>query len=126
MVDVHELTIAQAHDAFQKGTYSSTDLTSAYLDRIQALDKNGPRIYSTLAISTAALTEAAALDAYYNEHTKFKGRLHGIPVLVKDQADTNGMETMYGSQVARGNIPTEDAFVVMKLKEEGAIIFGKD
>jgi amidase len=125
MVDVHELTIAQVHDAFQKGVYGFKELAVAYLNRIETLDKSGPRIYSTLAISTTALEEAAVLDAYYKEHGNFKGRLHGIPVLVKDQADTKGIETMYGSHVARGNIPTEDAFVMTKLKQEGAIILGK-
>lgn len=125
MVDVHELTIAQVHDAFQKGTYSCKDLTAAYLDRIQTLDKSGPRIYSTMAMSTTALDEAAALDVYFQEHGKPKGRLHGIPVLIKDQADTKGIETRYGSMAVKGNVPTEDAFVVTKLKGEGAIVLGK-
>lgn len=125
MIDVHELTIAQVHNAFHTGLYSARDLTVAYLDRIQTLDKSGPRINSTLALSTTALEEAAALDEFYKEHAKFKGRLHGIPILVKDQADTKDIETLYGSHVAKGNIPTEDAFVVTKLKEEGAIILGK-
>jgi amidase len=65
------------------------------------------------------------LDAYYKEHGKFEGHLHGIPVPIKDQADTKGIETIYSSHTARGNIPTEDAFVVTKLRQEGAIILGK-
>ncbi|KAK3616933.1 hypothetical protein LTR56_025615 [Elasticomyces elasticus] len=125
MLDVHELTIAQAHAGIKAGSFSAEDLTAAYLDRIATLDKAGPRINSTLAISRTALDEARALDAHYRAHGSFKGRLHGVPILVKDQADTAGMETLYGSAACRGNIPTEDAFVVRKLKSEGAIILGK-
>jgi Asp-tRNA(Asn)/Glu-tRNA(Gln) amidotransferase A subunit family amidase len=125
MVQVTEITIAQAHDGIRNGTLTASDLASAFLDRIQKLDKDGPRINSTLALSTTALEEAGQLDAYFKEHGTFKGRLHGIPILVKDQADTVGMETMYGSGACKGNIPTSDAFVVQKLKSEGAIILGK-
>ncbi|KAK4956881.1 hypothetical protein LTR10_006410 [Elasticomyces elasticus] len=107
------------------GSFSAEDLTAAYLDRIARLDKAGPRINSTLAISSTALDEARILDAHYRAHGSFKGRLHGVPILVKDQADTAGMETLYGSATCRGNTPIEDAFVVSKLKYAGAIILGK-
>ncbi|KIW02868.1 uncharacterized protein PV09_05920 [Verruconis gallopava] len=125
MYDVRDLTVAKAHDAFRKGPCSCKDLTEMYLDRIVRLDKSGPKICSTLALSSTALDEAASLDAYYRRYGRFKGRLHGIPILIKDQADTRGIETMYGSIAARGNVPEGDAFVVKKLKDEGAIVLGK-
>ncbi|KAI1458159.1 amidase signature enzyme [Annulohypoxylon moriforme] len=78
-----------------------------------------------MALSTTALEEATALDNYLRMSGRFKGKLHGIPVLVKDQADTKGMVTTYGSSVAKNNVPDEDAFVVTKLKNEGAVILGK-
>lgn len=78
-----------------------------------------------MAISHTALQEAEALDAYYREHGRFSGPLHGIPVLVKDQADTEGIITTYSSHVAKDNVPTRDATVVGKLKAAGAIILGK-
>lgn len=125
IAEVSELTIAQAHEAFRAGTYTAEDLAAAYLDRIQRFDKSGPKINFTLAISQTALIEARALDHEYAKTSTFGGRLHGIPILIKDQADTAGMETMYGSGACRGNVPTEDAFLVQKLKGEGAIILGK-
>ncbi|KAH8659892.1 amidase signature domain-containing protein [Xylariales sp. PMI_506] len=125
MVDVREITIAKAQEGFVAGRWTAEQLTAAFLDRIERLDKNGPRLNSTMAISSTALEEAAALDAYLVETGRLKGRLHGIPVLVKDQADTKGMVTTYGSIVAKDNIPAEDAFVITKLKEAGAVILGK-
>jgi amidase len=124
-VDIRELTIAQAQEGFQKGAFTAHDLTAGFLDRIHRLDKSGPKIKSTLALSTTALEEARELDTYLASHGQFKGRLHGIPILVKDQADTAGMETLYGSAACGGNVPTEDAFVIKKLKEDGAIVLGK-
>lgn len=125
MIDVQELTISDVHDAIRKGEYTCRDLTSAYLDRIQALDKNGPGIHATWALSETALDDADELDLYFKETGQFKGRLHGVTVLVKDQADTKGMVTTYGSAAALNNVPEDDAFIVKKLKAEGAVILGK-
>lgn len=125
MVEVEEITIAQAQEGFLKGTFTCKELVDAFFERIHKFDRNGPRIRSTMALSTTALDEAAELDSYLKTHGKFKGSLHGIPVLVKDQADTKGMVTTYGSSAANDNIPEEDAFIVKKLKEAGAVILGK-
>ncbi|KAF7562600.1 hypothetical protein G7046_g1532 [Stylonectria norvegica] len=124
-MDVRELTISLVHKGYKDKTLSAAGLTAAYLDRIESLDKNGPRINATMAISTTALEEASALDDYLRETGHLKGRLHGIPILVKDQADTKGLTTTYGSAVAKNNVPDEDATVVRKLKEAGAIVLGK-
>jgi amidase len=122
---ISELTISQAHEAFRSGAYSVHDLTAAYLERIRRFDRSGPEINSTLAISQTALAEAQELDEDYAKTSTLRGRLHGIPILIKDQADTAGIETMYGSGACRGNIPENDAFLVHKLETEGAIILGK-
>lgn len=84
-VDVRELTIAKAHNAFRNGSLTAVSLCAAYLERIERLDKAGPRINSTMALSKTALQEAATLDSLFHETKKFKGILHGIPILVKDQ-----------------------------------------
>lgn len=78
-----------------------------------------------MAISATALQEAEACDIYYKDHGSLIGPLHGIPVLVKDQADTQGIITTYSSYVGKDNVPNEDATVIKKLKEAGAIILGK-
>jgi amidase len=85
MVEVREITIDQAHDGFKAGNFTARDLAAAFFDRIAKLDKSGPQINSTMALSTTALDEAAELDAYFKKTGQLRGRLHGIPVLVKDQ-----------------------------------------
>ncbi|KAI1469518.1 amidase signature enzyme [Daldinia caldariorum] len=125
MLEVGEITIQEAHDGFKDGRFTAEELTSAFLKRIARWDKNGPRINSTMALSGTALEEAKALDDYFQEKRELKGKLHGIPVLVPDQATTKGIATTYGSAVAGHNVPDGDAFVVTKLKEAGAVILGK-
>ena len=84
-IDIRELSIAKAHDAFRDGSLTVVSLCAAYLDRIERLDRAGPRINSTMALSKTALQEAEALDSLFRETKHFKGILHGIPILVKDQ-----------------------------------------
>ena len=126
-IKLDELTISQVHSAYKKGNYTCHQLVQAYLDRIEAINKNGPELGAVLAISKTALEEADDLDKHHKSSSKFIGSLHGVPVLLKDQAETKGIATTYGSIVARNsdNVPTEDATVVKKLKEAGAVILGK-
>lgn len=124
-IDLEEITIADAQDGFRRGTFTCKNLTGAFLARILALDKNGPKISSTMALSSTALEEAEALDRFYLETGNFKGPLHGITVLVKDQADTKGIVTTYSTIIAKDNVPDEDATVIKKLKDAGAVILGK-
>ncbi|RSL92354.1 hypothetical protein CEP52_013845 [Fusarium oligoseptatum] len=125
MVDVRELTIPQAHARIKAGLFTAKELTSAFLERIKKLDKGGPNINSTLAMSTTVLAEAEALDRYFEQNGKLKGKLHGIPILVKDQADVKGLVSTYGSAVAKDNVADQDATIITKLKEAGALILGK-
>ena len=120
-----ELTINQAHESFHFGTFAAQELVSYYLDRIQSIDRSGPTLNGVLAISSTAVAEAEALDKHLAETGKFKGPLHGIPVIVKDQAATIGLTTTYGSVKAKDNVPTEDATFVRKLKDAGAIVIAK-
>lgn len=85
MIDIEELTVAQAQDAFRQSRFTSRDLCEAYLARIDKFDKAGPKINATMALSTTALDEASALDAYFKDTGEFKGPLHGVPILIKDQ-----------------------------------------
>ncbi|TID22650.1 amidase family protein [Venturia nashicola] len=121
---VDELTIDQVHTAYRSGTYTARHLTEAYFARIKALDQTGPRLNAITAVSSTALDEAAALDRYFESNSKFIGPLHGIPVIVKDQCDTKGLETAYGN-IRCKHIPTEDATLVKRLKNAGAIVLAK-
>ncbi|BET66713.1 amidase [Opitutales bacterium ASA1] len=117
-------TIADLNAAFAKGTLTSEKLTELYLKRIAAYDKQGPTINSVITLNPKALELARALDAE-RKAGKVRGPLHGIPVVLKDNFDTFDMPTTGGSQLLEGSIPPDDAFVVKKLRDAGAIILAK-
>lgn len=126
-INLEELTISQVHEAYKAGTYTCRQLVEAYLQRIKAVDQdsNGPKLNSILAISSVALSEADELDTKLKEKNQFVGPLHGVPVIVKDQAQTKGIVTTFGSIVAKDYVPDEDATLITKLKNAGAIILAK-
>jgi amidase len=121
---IMETTIDEVHAAYKSGKLTAHELVQGYLDRINAYDKQGPRINSIISLNPKALEEADQLDAQFR-NSGFVGPLHGIPVLVKDEIDTAGMPTTLGSVLFRNYRPPLDAFVVARLKKAGAIILGK-
>jgi amidase len=122
--DVVETTIADIHAAYKAGTLSVRQLVQMYLDRIALYDKKGPAINAIISLNPGALKEADQLDAEFRR-TGFVGPLHGIPVIIKDQADVKGMPTTLGSVLFENYMPERDCFVVSKLKEAGVIVLGK-
>lgn len=122
--NVVDATIADIHAAFASGVLTARRLVELYLDRIAAYDKQGPAINAVISTNPHALEEADALDKAYKERG-LVGPLHGIVVLVKDQADVKNMPTTLGSILFKDYMPDGDCFVVDKLKRDGAIILGK-
>lgn len=122
--ELMETTIAEVHAAYRSGSLTAHQLVQMYLDRIEAYDKNGPKLNAVISLNPQALAEADTLDATYKA-TGLVGALHGIPVLLKDQMDAAGMPTTLGSVLLEDYKPSRDAFVTAKLKEAGAIILGK-
>jgi amidase len=122
--DALETTIADVHAAYQSGQLTCRELVQIYLDRIDAYDQRGPAINAVITINQQALKEAGNLDAAFMT-TGFVGPLHGIPIVVKDQADCAGMPTTLGSVLFKEYHPDRGAFVVDKLKKSGAIIIAK-
>lgn len=123
-LDIKTATIADINAAYASGKVTSAKVVEAYLKRIEAFDKKGPTINSVIYLNPNAVKEAKALDAE-RKAGKVRGPLHGIPVLLKDNFDTFDMPTTAGSQLLEGSIPPDDAFVVKKLREAGAIILAK-
>ena len=122
--DIIETTITDIHEAYKAGTLTVRQLVQMYLDRIALYDKNGPAINAIISISATALEEADRLDAQF-KRTGFVGPLHGVPVIIKDQADIKGMPTTLGSVLFENYLPDRDCFVVAKLKQAGAVFVGK-
>jgi amidase len=121
---VMETSIDDIHVAFKSGTLTVHQLVQAYLDRINAYDKQGPNINSIITLNPRALEEADKLDTAY-KISGLTGPMHGIPVLVKDEIDVAGLPTTLGTVVFKDYRPTKDAFVVAQLRKAGAIILGK-
>ncbi|MEN8152590.1 MAG: amidase [Acidobacteriota bacterium] len=107
------------------GKLTSRQLCKFYLDRIRKMDKTGPALNSVLEINPDVLKIADELDRKFKDQG-LTGPLHGIPVLIKGNIDTHDkMTTTAGSLALEGSIPPEDAFIVKKLREAGAVILGK-
>jgi len=97
----------------------------ALLGAHRGLRRNGPELNSILTVNPRALDEAEELDRSFGRSGEFVGLLHGVPVLVKDQAETAGIRTTFGSVAFEDHVPEEDATVVRRLKEAGAVVLAK-
>jgi aspartyl-tRNA(Asn)/glutamyl-tRNA(Gln) amidotransferase subunit A len=122
MTETVQLTIEDAAALLRAGRVSSVDLTEACLARIEAVE---PRLNAFVTV-TADLARAQAREATAEiKAGRYRGPLHGIPVAVKDLFATQGIRTTAGSRILAEWIPDEDATVVRKLREEGAVLLGK-
>ena len=122
---LEETTIAQLQDGMKAGRLTARGVAQAYLDRIAALDRQGPTLRAVLETNPDALATADALDGE-RRRGKVRGPLHGIPVMVKDNIDTHDkMQTTAGSLALEGNIAARDAFIVERLRAAGAVILAK-
>jgi amidase len=122
--EILETTIGDIHAAYRAGRLTARRLVEVYLARIEAFDKKGPALNAIVTLNSKALDEADRLDAAFKA-SGLVGPLHGIPVIIKDQADAKGMPTTLGSLLFKDYFPDRDSFVVEKLKKAGAIILAK-
>ncbi len=119
---LHFMTVVEAGAALRCGATSSAQLTDAMLERIASLD-GALNAYITV---TADLARAQAHQADAELRAgRDRGPLHGIPVAIKDLIATRGIRTTAGSRVYEDWVPEEDAAVILKLAEAGAVMLGK-
>lgn len=122
---LNEVTIDELQQKMKSGELSAEKITQLYLDRIAAIDKSGPKINAVIELNPDALAIAKQMDAE-RKSGKVRGALHGIPVLIKDNIDTaDKMQTTAGALAMAGNMAKQDAFIVKKLREAGAVLLGK-
>ena len=114
-----ELTIESLHDGFRAGTITAHQVTQWYLDRIADSGLN-----AVVTTNPRALDEAAELDRLWAAGGPV-GSLHGVPVLIKDQGETAGIPTSFGSELFADYIPDQDCAVVARLRIAGAVILAK-
>jgi aspartyl-tRNA(Asn)/glutamyl-tRNA(Gln) amidotransferase subunit A len=116
------LDLAEAGRLVQKKEVSPVELAQGCLARIERLD---PKLNSFITVTAdSALEEARRAEAEI-ARGEWKGPLHGIPVAVKDLAETAGVRTTAASKVLERHVPSEDAEVVRRLRSAGAVLLGK-
>jgi len=122
---LEEITIKELQQGYKDGKFSVSEVVSAYLGRIEEIDKNGPALNSIIIINPDALLIAEELDREKAEGKK-RGPLFGVPVVLKDNIDTHDkMPTTAGATVLRNSFPKADSPVARKLREAGAVIIAK-
>ena len=121
---VEETTIAQVHAAFRAKTLTCHVLVQRYLDRIAAYDKRGPAVNALIVVNPSAIAVADSLDARFAASGPV-GPLHCIPMIVKDNFETTDLQTTAGSLALEGWKPQQDATMVAKVRQAGAIVLAK-
>ncbi len=123
--ELNELTISAMQAGMASGRFSAAGLTRKYLERIAFIDQHGPSLHAVLELNPDALDLARELDRE-RKARRVRGPLHGVPVLIKDNIATHDhMTCTAGSLALLGSHPLQDAFLVRKLRDAGAVILGK-
>jgi amidase len=115
-------SVAQTRRAIVRGEVSAEEFTRMHLDRLAAHDRD---LNAMVMLNESALHQARQLDREFASRRAPLGPLHGVPLVVKDNFETAGLATSFGSKAFSSYVPTRDATVVARLVEAGAIVVGK-
>ncbi len=118
--DALSVTVSDLQQALSLGSLTSVDLTVFYLTRIARFN---PELHAAITVNSEADSEAQASDTA-RASGQSRGPLEGIPVLIKDNIAARGMPATAGSPALLG-ATSDDAFLVRKLRNAGAVILGK-
>ena len=121
--DVVEADIAQLRSALERGRVTSEELVDAYLGRIDAYDKNGPRLNALVVMNPNARDEARASDERRSRGATL-GPLDGIPYTAKDSYLARGLTAAAGSHAFEHLVAQRDAFTIAQVRAGGAILIG--
>jgi len=121
MKDIAFLEANRALQLMHAGQLSAREVTQAALQQIESLD---PQLHAFVTVRPEdVLREADEIDARYTRGERLP--LHGLPLAIKDNIDTAGIRTTYGSAEFKDHVPERDASFVARLKRAGALIVGK-
>ena len=117
-------TASELQSRLEAGTLTSVALTKAYLARIARTNTEGPSIDAVRSVNPQALDDAAASDARRSAGQS-RGPLEGLPVLLNDDVDVDGLPTTVGSVALQSSLPAGDSTLAARLEAAGAIVLGK-
>ncbi|MGJ6963510.1 amidase family protein [Streptosporangium sp. G11] len=123
-IDLETVTVSQLQQALGARKITSEWLVNAYIERIRALNGDGPGLNAVRVLNGSAMDEARQADRD-RSRGRVRGPMHGIPVLVKDNIDVNRLPTTAGALALANSYPSDDAFLTKRLRAGGAIILGK-
>ncbi len=121
-MDLTTLTLKDAASRIESGELTSTELSTVFLERIRKLN---PKLNAFITITQDHALRSARIADEELKARKYRGPLHGIPIAIKDLFETKGIKTTAGSKILADYVPNQDAFVVKKLAEAGAVLLGK-
>jgi aspartyl-tRNA(Asn)/glutamyl-tRNA(Gln) amidotransferase subunit A len=124
-MDPVDLDLTEASAAIAAGGLDPVELVEAYLRRIEETESGPGGLNAWYTVDAEGARAAAATAALEIRSGRIRGALHGIPVGIKDLFDTAGLRTTYGSVRFRDHVPDTDAVAVVRLREAGAIVLGK-
>src|SRR5205085_4385461 len=107
---IEETTIDAVHAAMRAGRLTCRQLVEGYRRRIAAYDKTGPAINAITVVNPDALATADSLDRRFAATRQLVGPLHCVPMIVKDNFQTIGLQTAAGNIALKGYAPSKDAF----------------
>ena len=120
--DIPFLTATELSGLIASREVSPVEAAEAYLDRIDDLDF---RFNSYLTVTREEALRAARQAEQEIMQGNIRGPMHGVPIAVKDQVWTKGIRSTGGSRILADFVPDEDATVIAKLKDAGAVLLGK-
>lgn len=121
IIDLNKMNIYEIQDSVDKGYINYETIMKIYLERIEEYNE---KYNAIITLNENALEEAKKMDLEYQKNGR-KSYLHGLPILVKDNIDVKGMPTTAGTKALKNNYPKENAPIIQKLIDAGAIIIGK-
>lgn len=119
---IEEKSVRNLQELVNKGDLTYEELTAYYLDKIKTIDQTEEGTNSVAEINPHAIEEARNFDKNKNSSKSF---LYGIPITLKDNINAKNMPMSAGTYILKDYMPKEDAQIVEKLKNQGALILGK-
>lgn len=121
IINIDKLNIVEIQENINKGYLTYETLTKIYLERIE---KYNEQYNAIITINQNAIAEAKLLDEEYKKSGK-RSLMHGIPIIVKDNIDVKGLPTTNGTKALLDSYPYENAPIIQKLIDAGAIVLAK-